>query len=133
MIPRTDMTKDGDDVERRFWAKVSIKSPEECWMWTGARIRREGKPQDRYGMFWLTARPRKVVRAHRMSWTLARGPIPEGAWVLHKCDEPACVNPDHLWLGSPKDNVRDMIGKGRDDFSGRKARRRRASRNRMGK
>lgn len=74
-----------------------------CWLWTAAVV-------SRYGMFRIGEKNR---RAHRASWELLRGPIPAGLCVLHHCDNPLCVNPDHLFLGTAIDNVRDRDRKGR--------------------
>lgn len=90
-------------IEDRFWDKV-IKHDEGCWEWTG-------KP-DRNGYGELTGgryaeRNLHRVRANRLSWEIHNGPIPEGLWVLHTCDNPPCTNPAHLYLGTVVDNVRD--------------------------
>lgn len=81
----------------------------ECWEWT-AQHRQKGFP---YGKFWYEG---KVQMAHRVSWLMAHPgePIPANHYVLHSCDNPSCVNPAHLFLGTPKDNTQDMIAKGRD-------------------
>lgn len=76
-----------------------------CWEWIGL------KNETGYGT--LTVRQQRWL-AHRLSWTLHRGPIPNGLCVLHKCDFPPCVNPDHLFLGTRTDNHADMIRKGRN-------------------
>lgn len=76
----------------------------DCIEWRGAR------DKDGYGK---TRRNGKDVRAHRVSYEAARGPIPAGLCVLHRCDNPPCINPDHLFLGTIADNVRDMDRKGR--------------------
>lgn len=94
------------DVGARFWAKVRITPG--CWLWTASK-RNKG-----YGAFCYT-RGGAVVngRAHRISWEVHNGPIPEGLKVLHRCDTPACLNPEHLFLGTLQDNVDDMVQKGR--------------------
>jgi hypothetical protein len=93
-------------VVARFWAKVDITPG--CWEWTAFR-------KNNYGRIILpTGRKRgQVVYAHRLSWELRNGPIPDGLFVCHKCDNPPCVNPDHLFLGSNDDNMADMHAKGR--------------------
>lgn len=99
------MTHKVTPVADRFATKYE-KAESGCWLWTGAR-----KPGG-YGNFQM--RPRQFESAHRASWLLHRGEIPDGLWVLHRCDDPRCVNPDHLFLGTPLDNTRDMEAKGRD-------------------
>ena len=88
-------------IRDRFFAKV--EKTESCWVWTGSRLRG-------YGQFWLNG---KLHIAHRVSWVLHVGPIAFGLHALHKCDNPSCVNPDHLFLGTAKTNVHDMMDKGR--------------------
>lgn len=90
-------------AEERFMDKVS--KTDTCWIWTG------GKRHFGYGVFSMGG---KLYGSHRMSWELFKGAIPKGMWILHKCDNPSCVNPDHLFLGTPKDNMGDMIKKGRN-------------------
>lgn len=89
----------------RFWAKVARAGPDECWLWTA------GKSDSGYGVFGVG---KATDKASRISWRLERGPIPEGMHVLHRCDNPPCVNPAHLFLGTNDDNVRDMLEKGRN-------------------
>lgn len=76
-----------------------------CWLWCGTLN------QNGYGK--ILRRVHGEVSAHRLFWTAHRGPIPDGLWVLHRCDTPACVNPAHLFLGTIQDNTYDMIAKGR--------------------
>lgn len=92
--------------EERFWAKVDRRGPDDCWEWS-AYTNRGG-----YGTFHVSERVGQML-AHRYSYELHFGLIKTGMKVLHECDTPACVNPGHLILGTQKDNVRDMIEKGR--------------------
>ena len=86
----------------RFWEKVDKTG--DCWEWTAYK-NRQG-----YGVFGLG---RKSVLAHRVAWTLVEGDIPHGVCVLHTCDNPQCVSPEHLFLGSNQDNMDDKVQKGR--------------------
>lgn len=86
----------------RFRSKVKIRG--KCWIWAGA------KNSDGYGSFKLNGRAEK---SHRIAYILKHGSIPNGMHVLHRCDTPACCNPDHLFLGTHQDNIKDMDSKGR--------------------
>lgn len=83
-----------------------------CWLWTGRTAGRG------YGYISRGRRREGDAYAHRVAWELAYGPIPDGLWVLHQCDTPHCVRPDHLFLGTHRDNMRDMLAKGRDRLTG---------------
>lgn len=90
------------EMPKRFRDKINFT--ETCWLWT-ARIGTRG-----YGQFQVDGKP---VKAHRYSWKQFYGDIPEGLLVCHKCDVRHCVNPNHLFLGTHKDNTQDMVAKGR--------------------
>jgi hypothetical protein len=91
-------------LRRRFAAKVERRGSTECWPWRASVI-------GGYGYFW--AGENVDYYAHRWAWRLHRGAIPGGLCVLHRCDNPRCCNPRHLFLGTTADNVRDMVAKGR--------------------
>ena len=91
--------------KERFLTKV--RKVNSCWLWKGKKLSR---PPNDYGRFWLSG---GFAMAHRASWVLYVGLIPEGMQVLHKCDTPSCVNPEHLFLGTQIDNIKDMCSKGR--------------------
>lgn len=96
-------------ILRRFYAKVKIT--DSCWLWTACAN------EDGYGRMNVRSYD-PPVSAHRLSWIIHFGPIPDGKCVLHDCpggDNPACVNPAHLWLGTDFDNARDRDQKGRNN------------------
>ena len=91
------------DIDR-FWSKVDVKGPNDCWEWTTTLY------VDGYGQFMINKTSR---RAHRISYQLANNTIPNKMVVMHTCDNRKCVNPSHLKLGTQKDNIHDMMNKGR--------------------
>lgn len=91
-------------LKDRFLANIDKSC--DCWLWTGA------KNKQGYGHLKIKG---KTYRAHRVSYELFNGKIPPGFLVMHKCDNPLCVNPNHLKLGTHKDNTQDMMEKGRDN------------------
>lgn len=89
---------------QRFWSKVAITdNPDDCWLWTAGTV-------TGYGSFGFQGRMRI---ASRVAWEITNSEIPAGMKVLHTCDNPLCVNPKHLFLGTQLDNMRDMVRKGR--------------------
>ena len=93
------------DFERRFWARVRRDDSEDgCWVWTGSLMTRG------YGRLWVKGRREG---AHRVAYEIAYGPFDKALRVLHHCDNPPCVRPKHLFLGTQLDNMRDAARKGR--------------------
>lgn len=94
-------------LHERFWRFVDKKSNNECWPWTGQKI-------NGYGRISIGSRGLSSDGAHRISWEIHNGQkVPSGMFVMHRCDNPECVNPAHLSIGTPKENYDDMVAKGR--------------------
>lgn len=102
----TVITKFNMNVNERFWIKVDKKKEDECWNWTAS------KNQEGYGQFKIDD---KMVKSHRFVYELLNGKIEDDLFVLHTCDNPACCNPKHLYLGTQQDNMSDMVNKKRSN------------------
>jgi HNH endonuclease len=95
-----------DRMIARFWAKVDRRGPDECWPWTASLV-------GGYGQLFSGKSSAIPTRAHVMSWCLVNGPLPDGHWVLHTCDNPPCCNPRHLYHGTRQNNIDDMMSRNR--------------------
>lgn len=102
------------DPRERFWSRIEIDA--ECWVQT-SDFSRGG-----YGHFSYTIakNTQRQVQSHRLSWEMLYGPVPKGMKVCHTCDNPPCVRPSHLWLGTDYDNAWDKMRKGRDNLASRR-------------
>ena len=89
----------------KFWSRVNIPSLLDCWLWKGYRVP--------FGYGSVQGFDGRSVLTHRFAWQITYGVIDEGLCVLHKCDVPSCCNPNHLYVGTQKDNIRDAIERGR--------------------
>lgn len=94
-------------LEIRFWSKVDFAGPDECWNWMA------GTDSAGYGKIGEGGRGGKIIRSSRLSWEFLRGRIPQNRMVCHNCDNPLCVNPNHLYLGTPQSNMDDRANRGR--------------------
>lgn len=105
---RLELAQPRGPLEDRFFAKIDKTSSKcGCWLWAGART---GKG---YGAIQEAGKGSKMVLAHRLSYTIHKGPIEKGLLILHSCDTPQCVNPDHLRAGSQSENILESFAKGR--------------------
>ena len=105
----SDLTILSSKESKNFWSKVSKPAnPDGCWTWGGS-LHKKG-----YGLWGFRG---KIHKAHRISYRIHKGRIPDGLCVCHACDNPPCVNPKHLWVGTHQDNADDKYEKGRDNHA----------------
>lgn len=109
----SNMEKAMQEIKDRFMSKVEMVTESGCWIWMASTLIPSAKSKGNrvaYGCFTVG---KKSISAHRASYKFFVGYIPDGMSVCHSCDIPLCVNPSHLFIGSHKDNMQDMVKKGR--------------------
>ena len=99
-------------VLERLTSRAEVSEGTECHLWTGAKVKGYG--------YMKVPKTRQMEYTHRLMWIATNGPIPSGMLVCHQCDTSLCINPNHLFLGSAKDNTHDMMRKGRARFGGQR-------------
>ena len=97
-------------LDERFWTSVLIASDADCWIWQKSKDR---KGYGKFGTGSMKDGTRRIEIASRMAWIITHGEIEDGLFVCHRCDNPSCCNPSHLYLGTCADNLQEMHGKGR--------------------
>lgn len=106
--PRGEVKLTSEGIQN-FWSKVERFEPSKCWPWMAGTL------SNGYGYFRIPGTRILNCRflAHRISWMISHGPIPDGLFACHSCDNPPCCNPDHIFIGTQKENISDMMAKGR--------------------
>lgn len=103
-----------ENMNQRFWSKVSKAGPDDCWPWNGANTSSDSTHGRGHGRIRYMG---KLLMAHHMSWMIAGNVLPENKYLLHTCDNPRCVNPNHLYVGTIQDNTDDMRQRGREKYA----------------
>ena len=106
-----------ESLRKRFFSKVNKLGDDDCWVWLGYRSPiKSGIDKGKLSYGHIKFKKRLII-AHRFSYLIEHGSIPDGLMCLHRCDNPGCCNPAHLFLGTGKDNMQDKVAKGRTDYS----------------
>lgn len=108
MVNQESIVQYSESVLKRFWEKVDVGDKDECWEWNASLSVRGG-----YGQFMTCVKGKRILKkSHRMAYEIYYGKIPKGKFICHKCNNPKCCNPNHLYAGTPKDNWHDTIKSG---------------------